>query len=185
MDFTIRELFGGAITTDIPEMFIDASRLRQVPDNQEVFLSPVDDVTFIIEILEKVKVDDLSKAAEFHFDSIANDNRAESQSIGKIIPPLTSSTREHPTPILLKGTQRIQKFNRLTMDDVLIYVAVFRLDTYNVDIVFSCNMPIRTGNPNTTITEDREVDHATEAFEHAVNSLKIVDYSLFVDSSED
>ncbi len=38
--------------------------LRQIPDNQEVFLSPVNDVTYIIEILEKVKVDNLSKAVE-------------------------------------------------------------------------------------------------------------------------
>jgi len=62
--FTTRQLFGGAIVTGLPETFIDASNLEQIPDNQEVFLSPVNDMTYIIEILEKVKVDNFSKAVE-------------------------------------------------------------------------------------------------------------------------
>jgi len=125
-----------------------------------------------------------STLPRFHFDSIANDNDARSKSIEQIIPPLTPSTREHPVPILLKGTQRTQKFNHPTEDDVLIYVALFRLDKYNVDIIFSCNIPVRTGNPATKTAGDQEVEVITAAFEHTVNAFKIVDYSLFVEGSE-
>jgi len=122
----------------------------------------------------------------FHFDSIADDNDARSKSIEQIIPPLIPSTREHPVPILLKGTQCIQKSNCPTEDDVLIYVALFRLDKYNVDIVLSCNIPVRTGSPDTKTAGDQleEVEKITAAFDHTVNSFKIVDYSLFVDGSE-
>jgi len=144
----------------------------------------MNDVTFIIEILEKIKVEDLSKAAEFHFDSLAHDNDARSKSIEKIIRPLIPSTREHPAPTLLVGIQHIQKFNRVAGDDVLIYLALFRLEKYNIDIILSCNIPVRTGNPETTITGNHDLDDARAVFEHAANSFTIEDYDLFVGDNE-
>lgn len=48
----IRELFGGALTVSVPESYVDASNFRQIPDNQEVFVSENSDNSFIIEILE-------------------------------------------------------------------------------------------------------------------------------------
>lgn len=48
-----RHLFGGALLLDLPDQFIDASSMRQIPDNQEVFVSSQElDLSFIIEILE-------------------------------------------------------------------------------------------------------------------------------------
>lgn len=49
---TPRPLFGGAITTSIPSTFIDASTLREIPDNQEVFVDTDTDQSIIIELLQ-------------------------------------------------------------------------------------------------------------------------------------
>jgi hypothetical protein len=54
-------LFGGAISLEIPSSFIDVrylikyvyvSNIRQVPDNQEVFVDMASDASVIVEILE-------------------------------------------------------------------------------------------------------------------------------------
>lgn len=47
-----RGLFGGGITIKVPNDFNDVSKFRQVPDNQEVFVSSTSDETLIIELLE-------------------------------------------------------------------------------------------------------------------------------------
>jgi len=74
------ELYGGAITINLPENLIDASfawfppcaplatdrcfrDLRQVPDAQEVFLDRNSDMSFIFEILNRVEPEDPSDAA--------------------------------------------------------------------------------------------------------------------------
>ena len=53
--YAIKELYGGAITARLPSDFIDASNLRQVPDHQEVFLSPKTLTTIIFEINQYVE----------------------------------------------------------------------------------------------------------------------------------
>ena len=81
-------LFGGSIKTVIPSNFLDAryhpfphdtnlnSNFRSVPDNQEVFVSNVDETSIIFDILERVDAPD-SEAAEFHFDALAVDNEVD------------------------------------------------------------------------------------------------------------
>jgi hypothetical protein len=80
---SIRNLFGGAITAELPTGCIDASYvsivstpshsahffgtsdLRQVPDTQEVFLYPDSEISIIIEVLERVEPADNYDAAKF------------------------------------------------------------------------------------------------------------------------
>jgi hypothetical protein len=66
-----RELFGGAITANLPNGYLDArfvvqyaslkwtalmySDMRQIPDNQEVFLSSNSETSVIFEILQMVE----------------------------------------------------------------------------------------------------------------------------------
>jgi hypothetical protein len=54
----------------------DNSNFRSVPDNQEVFVSNIDETSIIIDVLERVDAPD-SAAAEFHFDALAVDNEVE------------------------------------------------------------------------------------------------------------
>jgi hypothetical protein len=80
-------LFGGAIKASIPTHFLDArfspyiskltaSNFRDVPDNQEVFVSNLSETSLIFDILEHVNTPDPS-AAEYHFDALATDNEVD------------------------------------------------------------------------------------------------------------
>ncbi|BDD55595.1 hypothetical protein MPDQ_006921 [Monascus purpureus] len=52
--FSGQDLYGSALHAVIPEGWIDASNLRQVPDHQEIFLSPRTLSNIIIEINQRV-----------------------------------------------------------------------------------------------------------------------------------
>ncbi|OXV06720.1 hypothetical protein Egran_05512 [Elaphomyces granulatus] len=52
--FSEKTFFGDAIVGVLPENWIDVSDLRQVPDHQEIFLSPTTLSSLIIEINERV-----------------------------------------------------------------------------------------------------------------------------------
>ena len=167
---SVYELFGGAVTLTAPRSLIDASELRQVPDTQEVLLSPDSDVSLIVEILEQVSEgtsqDALDKAVRFHFDSLAHDNDAKDAQVAWVEsqdggPDLSTH------PALLGGTQRVCKFGKAELEDtVYVWVAVWRVPSKNIDVVLSVNCPGQPGD-------------ADALFRPAAASLRIVDYGLF------
>ncbi|KAJ5814727.1 hypothetical protein N7474_006504 [Penicillium riverlandense] len=56
--FADQDFFGGAIRGVVPQGWIDGSTLREVPDHQELFLSPTTLSTLIIEINQRVPRDE-------------------------------------------------------------------------------------------------------------------------------
>ncbi|KAG8831479.1 hypothetical protein FRC17_003098 [Serendipita sp. 399] len=176
-DLNARELYGGAITINLPANLIDASDLRQVPDAQEVFLDPHSDISYIFEVLDRVEPDEPEEAAKFHFESIAQDSSAQSHDIhGTVVPnEQPESPPNTPLPIILSGIQKVAKFNRDTLDDVFIFLALFRLTAKPHDIVFVLNIP---ATPTTT---DVSLNAAKKTFSEMVNSLRIVDFGLFAE----
>ncbi|KAF8319274.1 Mog1p/PsbP-like protein [Clavulina sp. PMI_390] len=175
----IRELFGGAITVELPDGLIDASDLRQIPDTQEVFLTPDSDVTYIIEILESVNAKDLIEATKFHFESLAHDNDASSSSIESV--EISDTTRElpQPTPYILQGSQLVRKYNRPTPDQVQILLALFRVDGHNSDIVLTLNAPVQSSNAEVKTISSGDWITIAHAFHQAVKTFTIVDFGLF------
>ncbi|BGP14069.1 hypothetical protein JCM10213_002364 [Rhodosporidiobolus nylandii] len=181
-----RPLYGGAISTTLPANFIDASDLRQVPDTQEVFLSPDSDLSFIVEVLELVKddgaADSLDAAVRFHFSSLAHDNTALSFTVSAVsLPSSTPSPAPgQPTllgPTVLSGTQLVSKFNRPASeaDTVLIQLALWRIPERDADVTLCVNSPVRMGETG----EERSADEATRVFEEAVKAFKVEDFGLF------
>ncbi|PAV23230.1 Mog1p [Pyrrhoderma noxium] len=157
-----RELFGGAITAVFPSSYIDASTLRQIPDNQEVLVSPTSDISFIIEVLQRVPPTDPRDAARFHFDSLAHDNDAQFSEVLSVDAPNDNTQpklNSTPPPILLNGLQRIAKFNHEQSDEVHILLAVYRIANNGLDA--------------------SDLTRLKETFSAAAVSLKIVDFSLF------
>lgn len=53
-----RDFYGGAIKGLIPQSWVDASDVREVPDHQEVFLSPTTLTSQIVEINQRVSADE-------------------------------------------------------------------------------------------------------------------------------
>lgn len=171
----IRELFGGAITMALQGDFLDASDLRQVPDNQEVLLLGDSNISLILEVLQQVAdgtdPEAMDKAARFHFDSLAHDNSATNVHVDWIDAPDAKAAADGatPRPALLKGTQTVKKFGKVTDEDVVqIWIAVWRLPGKHVDLVLSRN------NPDAT-----DVDQQSQDFRATAGSLRIVDWSLF------
>ncbi|EPQ26965.1 uncharacterized protein PFL1_05600 [Pseudozyma flocculosa PF-1] len=183
-----RDLFGGAITAQFPTGFLDASQLRQVPDNQEVLIRNDSDVSCIIEVLQLATEEgagqDLDKAIRFHFGSLAHDNSASSSNIESVrhLEPAPSTVQHEepaptPRPSLLVGTQVIKKFGKATEPDDLVRIrlALWRLEGKSVDLVMSLNEPL----PRGTAAEAAPSADLDAAFEQAAASLKIRDWSLF------
>jgi len=176
-----RELFGGAITATLPANVIDASDIRQIPDTQELFLFSESDISIILEVLERVEVEDPTEAIKFHFNSIAHDNDAQTAVVHAVeqVPTTSVDTDIIPGASILYGTQHVAKFNRPTPDEVRIFLAVFRVIAKNVDLVLTFNVPVVTEG-NKGAADDAGLTAAKVQFEEAVRSLKIVDYGLFV-----
>ncbi|KAL5490464.1 hypothetical protein ACEPAI_5297 [Sanghuangporus weigelae] len=174
-----RHLFGGAITTELPTSLVDASTVRQVPDTQEVFFSPTSDVSYIVEILQRVEPDDPQGAAKFHFDSLAHDNDAQASEVLSVVVPdeTSSSATGAPLPILLDGSQRVSKFNRVTPDDIRILLAVYRFKSRGIDLVLSANLPV--GKETGGGLNEADFNVAKEAFLTAAQTLKVIDFGLF------
>jgi len=82
-----------------------------------------------------------------------------------------------PPPILLHGMQRIHKFNRRVPDDVMIQMALYRVEGKAIDVVLSANIPLRTADGRGM--EPAEVERIKTAFVTAAQSFRIVDFGLF------
>jgi cell division protein FtsB len=172
-----RSLFGGAISMLLPSHLIDASEIRQVPDTQEVFLYPESGISVILEILEQVAPSDLEDAAKFHFDSLAHDNSAASATVTSVEKQSKKRDDETPAPTLLIGVQKVAKYNRDQLDTVQILLALFRVQSKNIDLVLSFNVPTVTQDTNAVGEVDMLV--AREHFRAAAESLQILDFGLF------
>lgn len=79
--FSKRELFGGAMEVQVPNMLADASQFRVVPDHQEVFLHPSNGTCIVIELMERQGSvpDETPACARFFFSDLADANGATSE----------------------------------------------------------------------------------------------------------
>ncbi|KAF9451195.1 Mog1p/PsbP-like protein [Macrolepiota fuliginosa MF-IS2] len=175
--YITRDLFGGAITAKMPSYLVDASDLRQIPDNQEVFLYPHNDASLIVEVLESVDETDNSKAIKFHFDSLAHDNSAERSEVQEISVIPNDRGDATPSAIVLHGIQYVKKFNHHESDTVNILMALYRVRHKNVDLAVTLNIPVNleTGGEVT----EADAGEVTKDFKELVTSLRIEDFELF------
>ena len=76
-----RELFGGAISCILNEEYIDVSDLRQVPDNQEVFMHKESNSTIVVEVLEYQENVRNEQACQYFYDDLCSANEADQAEI--------------------------------------------------------------------------------------------------------
>ncbi|KAI4098993.1 MAG: hypothetical protein LQ339_006186 [Xanthoria mediterranea] len=75
MTFKPTELFGGAITANLPASYADVSNIREVPDHQEIYLDASGFSSIIVEIAERVSQPPTDQEAlEFHFHDIVDEH---------------------------------------------------------------------------------------------------------------
>ncbi|KAL9536950.1 hypothetical protein MBANPS3_012226 [Mucor bainieri] len=186
---TTQELFGGAIVVPTVGSFLDASKFRQIPDNQEVFVDMNTQQSLIFELLEPVEAPS-EKAAEFHFQQLAEDNEAAGYTVTTVDNLKPQDVAPHlpqdGTEIyLLQGTQQIAKFNEddayNTVDIILVVV---RWDKVEADFVISVNAPVElasTSSEQESVNETSAVpiDIVKQEVMTILKGLEVKDWGLF------
>ncbi|KAJ4488181.1 hypothetical protein J3R30DRAFT_3279179 [Lentinula aciculospora] len=178
MPDSVLQLFGGAITAIAPSNLLDASEIRQVPDNQEVLLFPDSSVSIIVEILQRVEPNDNQNAIQYHFDSLAHDNDAVSSEVFSVNDIPNDRGDATPSVTTLSGAQRAPKFNRTSPDEVQILMALYRVVERAVDLIVTFNIPVNSEDGGAVRGE--ELKRVQEQFDLFSRSLRIKDFGVFV-----
>ncbi|KAG1756286.1 uncharacterized protein EDB91DRAFT_1091662 [Suillus paluster] len=169
-------LFGdNGLRADLPIGLINVADTQEIPNSQEIFVYRDSGASIIIDILQKVNVEDPEAAAKFHLDAIAEDNNATEHHYILVQRPTTSEL----SPIMLDGQQVLKKAG--SIHHLRTLFALFRVKGKNHDVVVSFNIPAETGQgpgKNGAVTAEQDQLIASD-FYRAVDSLRIVDYNLF------
>ena len=72
-------LFGGTITCLLPSTFGDVSDIRQVPDNQEVWLDTDGFTSIVFDILQRVYAKSDVEALKVHLEDIVDEDKDKMQ----------------------------------------------------------------------------------------------------------
>ncbi|XP_067828118.1 ran guanine nucleotide release factor [Heptranchias perlo] len=187
-------LFGGSFSAVLPPNSIDVSDIREIPDNQEVFIHSKTDQSIIIELLEHQSQVPDQDAARYHFDDVTTSNNATGEEGSEIlsVEPVSGdqiALQELSSAWFLTGRQRVAKFNEQARNTVTIHLALFRLPQYSTDILITFNDPTiisplssSTGAESalTGGTSSSPVQHWTlEHFQTAVQSFRLLDPAVF------
>ena len=203
------ELFGGAIRAPLPAGWLDASDVRPVPDNQEVWTEPSGgaDRSLVIELLERADVDDDS-CGEFHFTELAHGNEAAQATLRShawLPAELIRARRLGETTVgcLVHGVQLLQPDAGGSGDDregspavdLHVRLAVVRLAAHATDMLLSVSRPCvrRDGHRGahgtgaqkeaTAPDDDRESRADAELLSTILSGLTICDWGLFGEGS--
>ncbi|KAK9454930.1 hypothetical protein V1511DRAFT_375961 [Dipodascopsis uninucleata] len=158
--FRSTELFGGAISADLPAGFLDASQFREVPDHQEVFVSEDSseskDESTIIELVERLESNSTETIADSdpteadksavlaHYEEIASINTdiAKPRIFGVYPVDVNSSLPESATAYMVVGTMIGEKWglNRASSTTHLVMIlGVIRLPSSGTDVLITFN----------------------------------------------
>lgn len=115
------DLFGGAISADIPSTFIDASDFRPIPSHQEVYVSKDSSDSIIIEIVEMQPVP-IEIMAKYHLKEVCD-------SLSNVV--IENGISNQIGAVGAMGYGRIQ--------DQMIHMIVLRLEKQATDLLISWN----------------------------------------------
>ncbi|XP_055520941.1 ran guanine nucleotide release factor isoform X2 [Leucoraja erinacea] len=189
-----RTLFGGAFSVTLPPHSIDVSDIREIPDNQEVFLHSATDQSIIVELLEyQRQVPDVD-AARYHFEDVTAINGALGEAGTEVlsVEPMgrdQMALRELSSVWFLSGRQHVAKFNEQAKNTVNIHLALFRLPQYTTDILVTFNDPTMISPHSSSVGLDPSQSGGSssgaapcwtpEQFHAAVRSLRLLDPAVF------
>ncbi|KAK9480485.1 hypothetical protein V1514DRAFT_365904 [Lipomyces japonicus] len=200
-------LFGDSIKTVIPEGFVDASDFRQIPDNQEVFVSAEgssttsDDNSIIIELVERLEtneqatqstIEEDQKAVIEHYEEISSLNSAISRSKQFGVAPLkTPNLPQSVTSYLSTGVQIAQKWGKDSEATYLVLTfAVIRIPEHGTDILISFNSASKVGQDGLWKFEEsddlepgvvKRIGELQAIARQTVKELKVENWGLFAD----
>lgn len=200
MSSNTKKLFGDTVTCTLPSSndFISADSLRQIPENQAVFVhKTLSNTSLIIEFLEPLAVSikaavgegtgnngpaDDEKHAIAHFEEMALANDAQSFDItnASLVTDTVSMRAFSFVRTAVKGTQEVFKYGKPDqLDTVRMWVGVVAMPEFGTDLVVSLNS---ADDP----TKEATNEFLESVFLEVFKSLTVVDFGLFAgESSED
>lgn len=201
---TPRPLFGGAITCTLPTAFVDVSRFREVPDNQEVFADAATDSAIIVELLEQsdVAASDARSAAGWHWHNLADDSGVTARTLVWAGTLDTAAAAARAPAMngsggkisIAGGLHVVSKFRdaESLASSVRVHLACVELSRARTHLLLSTAVPeslhpsgasARAGSVAAVSPSSPESAGALP-FYAALRSLSVVDWSLFGPSAE-
>ncbi|XP_074524658.1 ran guanine nucleotide release factor [Halichoeres trimaculatus] len=179
-------LFGGALSAALPHNTVDTSKLREIPDNQEVFAHTHTDQSLIVELVEyQTQVAD-QDAVRYHFEDIAGSNKASEPGAVQVtdVVPLSQpelGLSECSSAWMLSGTQCVSKFNEEAKNSVTLHLALLRLPQFSTDVLISFNDPqsISPHSSSAASAGTQSEPWTLQDFRHMVQTLTLHDPGLF------
>ncbi|OLN87705.1 putative ran guanine nucleotide release factor [Colletotrichum chlorophyti] len=185
-------LYGGAIVCDLPEKFADVSKLREVPDNQEVWIDSDGFTSIIVDITERVgpagsspEID--GRAMTTHLEELVGDeidtvkvwNTTETSfsRLSTDVPAYTLIATQ--TPRSKSGS------SSAAPDFTAIILTLLRLEKESTDILITINVPHIKGEydeADVDLELGRQGKLIGDAVEYAARiweTFKVKDWGLF------
>mmetsp|Transcript_4567 Transcript_4567/g.16069 ORF Transcript_4567/g.16069 Transcript_4567/m.16069 type:complete len:192 (+) Transcript_4567:104-679(+) len=189
----LRELYGGALQAELPECFVDVSKVREVPDHQEVFTDVDTDQCMIVELLSMAA--DVGQGEDavltFHHRELARNNDAAGPGQCKVV----STRRLGPEDVpcipqeaisyggVLLSKQMVAKFREQARNEVEVYLAVLRLPTVTTDLLVSLSRPVHVDSNSSsheTMRAGALGPEPMQTFTTLLRTLKINNWGLFM-----
>ncbi|KAI1760918.1 Mog1p/PsbP-like protein [Hypoxylon sp. FL1150] len=187
-------LYGGALIADLPATFADVSVIRQVPDNQEVYIDKDGFTSIIFDITERVggpgsgpEID--GRALTTHLEDLVGDD-TEGVKVWNTTPTLFSRLDEDIPAYTLIATNMPPKDPKgksgdAATDFTAFIITLVRLEREKTDLLITINVPHIHGEyddedidlelgKNGKLIGDA-VDYAAKIWE----TFKVKDWGLF------
>lgn len=185
--YTLQPLYGGAMEMALPAGLDDVSAIRQVPDNQEVFVDAASDRCVIIELLAyDAELPDSEAAVLHYFADLANHQDARFEHDAPIVleadaTPLIADSAT--ARFFVRGTHLgVAKFKETAGNDVLVHMALLRCPGISTDVLVTQTFPIRVNMASSSahsMTQTLDERVAAQDFAALLASIKINDFGLF------
>jgi hypothetical protein len=202
-----KELWGGAITTQLPRGLLDASDFRQVPDTQEVFLPGMDATettpetlqtndSLIFDLMERIDGDDLEAIKE-HFTEISTLNGASNWELFRITKGENELGAQSYVCVALEPAL---KWGKSESEDpehkpaLAVVLGIVRLAKVHTDLLVTYNAHFSDIQELEALEflhhvqdEDQiakniayeRIVHASSVVEGVINNMKVEDWGLF------
>ncbi|TDZ19729.1 putative ran guanine nucleotide release factor [Colletotrichum orbiculare MAFF 240422] len=185
-------LYGGALVCDLPEKFADVSKLREVPDNQEVWIDQDGYTSIIIDITERVGPTGSSpeidgRAITTHLEELVGEDIETVKVWNTTETSFSRLSTDIPAYTLIATQRPRSKTGSSAPDFTAIILTLLRLEKESTDILITINVPHIKGEYD---EEDVDLELGKQgkligdAVEYAARiweTFKVKDWSLFVE----
>ena len=211
LEYRTVPLYGGAITASIPTSYLDVSTIREVPSTQELHLSRTGLTSVLIDLLTYIECPPATSptdlaALEYHFSDIvsADTDTLAVHSTTPIKIPHLPNVPAYSAVATSTPKRRRESDGREAAFTVLL-VTLVRLKAMATDVVVTVNVPhvrwvtesgkgegeignwdgreIELGKGSEMGSSGALVQEGLEVRDRLLESLRVIDYGLFVDES--